>query len=76
MLENFKSNEFFILGVSDSTCKECCQSEQLLDDINNKLKDKASLSYPEKTTNKKGKKVIIRKEIPIVRIDLANKELV
>ena len=40
------------------------------------MKDKAHASYPEKTTKKDGKKVIVRKEIPIVRIDTANKELI
>ena len=39
-------------------------------------KDKSTLSYPEKTTKKGGKKVIVRKEIPIVRIDVSNKELI
>ena len=62
------------MGVADSSCKTCCDSEPLLNDILKKVKDKTVLSYPEKTT-KKGKKVIIRKEIPLVRIDVANKEL-
>ena len=70
-----KENDFFILGVSDSACNRCCDSEPLLSDIYKKAKDKSVISYPDKVKKKGGKKVIVRKEIPVVRLDVANKEL-
>ena len=71
-----KNHEFLILGVSDSTCASCCESEPLLHDIHGKVKDKSVLSYPMKTTKKDGKKVIVRKEIPMLRVDAANQALI
>ena len=64
-----KNHEFLILGVSDSSCASCCESEPLLNDVQSKVKDKTVLSYPMKVTKKDGKKVINRKEIPVIRID-------
>ena len=64
------------MGVSDSACATCCESEPLLHDIHGKVKDKSVLSYPMKTTKKDGKKVIIRKEIPMLRVDTANQALI
>ena len=42
-----KENHFFILGVSDSTCETCCDSEPLLLDIFMKARNKAVISYPD-----------------------------
>jgi hypothetical protein len=66
-------NEFFVVGGADSTCQTCCDSEPLLRDLLNTIKDKATFSYPEK--NKKQKKVV-RREIKLVRVDLNDKDLV
>ena len=71
-----RKHEFLVLGVSDSTCASCCESEPLLNDIYHKVKDKSVLSYPMKTTKKDGKKVIVRKEIPMVRVDTTNQALI
>ncbi len=61
-----------MVGAADSSCASCCQSEPILRDLEKVVKDKAFFSYPEK--HKKQKK-IIRKEIGIARIDLANKKM-
>ena len=66
-------NNFFVVAAADSTCKSCCDSEPLLLQLEKAIKDKALFSYPEK--HKKQKK-IVRKEIKLARVDLANKELV
>ena len=62
-------NPFFVLGLADSTCAKCCDSEPILNQLQNFVKDKAVMSYPE--VNKKKKKVV-RKEIKIVRIDTSD----
>lgn len=67
------SNQFFVVGAADSTCSQCCDSEVLLQELSRSLKDKLLLSYPEKNTKKKK---IVRKEIQIARIDLANRDLI
>ena len=53
-------NQFFVVGAADSKCRQCCNSEPLLRDLQDAIKDKSIFSYPEK--NKKQKK-IVRKEI-------------
>ena len=63
-------NPFFVVGAADSTCDKCCDSEGLLQDLQHAVKDKKLLSYPEKNSKKKK---IVRKEIRIARVDLANK---
>ena len=68
-----KKHPFFVLGVGDSSCKLCCHSEPVLNDLLEKVKDKNLLSYPHK--DKKTKK-LTRKEIKIARIDVANKEFI
>lgn len=39
-------NDFFIVGAADSSCVKCCDSEPLLRDLVNYIKDKAVFSYP------------------------------
>jgi len=63
----------FVAAAADSKCSGCCDSEPLLRDLEVFVKDKAVFSYAEK--NKKQKK-IVRKEVKIVRVDLADKALV
>ena len=62
-------NPFFVLGLTDSTCNKCCDTEPILNELQFLVKDKAVISYPE--VNKKKKK-IVRKEIKIVRIDTSD----
>ena len=66
-----KANPFFVLGATDSKCKQCCRSEPILNELNAML-ERRVLTYPEKD---KKKKKIVRKEIKIARIDFANKTL-
>lgn len=61
---------FIILGVVDSTDPKGCEIEPLLEEVK-ELVDRKELTYPLK--DKKNKK-IIRKEIPIVRVDVNNRE--
>ena len=68
-----KKNPFFIVSASDSKCELCCRAEPILRDLTPSLLGRHMLSYPEK--NKKTKK-IVRREIKIFRVDLANKKLV
>ena len=68
-----KKHPLFVLGVGDSACKMCCESEPVLNDLLSKTKGKNLLSYPVK--DKKSKK-IKRNEIPIARIDVANKAFI
>lgn len=68
-----KANAFFVLAATGSTCENCCTSEPILKDLQELIKDKNVISYPEKI---KRKKKIVRKEIKIARIDLANDVLV
>ena len=65
-------NPFFVVGAADSTCEKCCDSEPLLLELQKVTKDKAIFSYPDVL---KKKKKIVRKEIAVARIDLANKVL-
>lgn len=67
-----EENPMFVVGGADSTCPGCCDSEPLLSDVLEVVKDKKKFSYPQK--HKKQKK-IIRKEIKVARVDLNNKEL-
>ena len=67
-----EENPMFVVGGADSTCPGCCDSEPLLSDVLELVKDKKKFSYPQK--HKKQKK-IIRKEIKVARVDLNNKEL-
>ena len=62
-----------MLGIGNSACKMCCNSEPVLSNLLEKLKGKNIMSYPYK--DKKSKK-IIRKEIPIARIDVKNKDFI
>jgi hypothetical protein len=66
-----KKNPLFVLGVGDSTCKMCCESEPVLNDLLGKIKDKSLMAYPVK--DKKTKK-IRRQEVQIARIDVSNKD--
>ena len=60
-------HNFFLLGVSDSSClAECCQSEPLLNTFNN-LSSNRVLTYPDPQSS--------RKDIKIARIDLLNHQL-
>ena len=61
------------MGLSDSSCSKCCNTEPILEQILAMVKDKAILSYPE--VNKKKKK-IVRKEIKVARIDTSETEFV
>ena len=53
-----KNHKVFIVSVSDSLCLSCCQDEPLLAKF---IKDRPTLKY-------KGK------EIPVVRVDAAQKQ--
>lgn len=60
----------FILGVSESGCKKCCDSEKLLAKLLEKTESK-EFTYPVKDTKKKQ---LIRKEIPVMRFDVKDKQ--
>lgn len=62
-----------MIGATEDGCEKCCETEPILAELQDALKDKARMSYPEKLPKKKK---IVRREIPIVRIDTANKSLV
>lgn len=64
-----EKNPFFVLGVSDSSCEKCCESERLLGPLWEQFQEK-KLTYPKKDAKTKK---IVRAEIPIIRIDTANK---
>ena len=38
----------FVIGAADSNCVQCCNSEPLLQKLQDAIKDKAVFSYPEK----------------------------
>jgi len=64
-----KKNPFFVLGLTDSSCVKCCESEPLLAYLKEKTASR-EFTYPHKDPKKKK---IIRKEIPIVRVDLGDR---
>jgi hypothetical protein len=67
-----KKTPFFILGVSDSTCKECCESEPMLRTLQ-EMSVNGTISWVEEGRKKKKKKEKVH-QIPVVRIDVANKK--
>ena len=71
--EFIEKNPMIVMGLTDSTCAKCCETEPILEQILEKVKDKAILSYPE--VNKKKKK-IVRKEIKVARIDTSDDKFV
>ena len=63
-IEFKKSNKLFVLGISDSQCKECCQSEPILHHVWQEFQDGTHFY----ATKKKSKITI-----PVVRLDAAKK---
>jgi hypothetical protein len=57
----------FVLGVTDSDCRTCCNSEEVLFELEQLSKD-GTLQWT-KEKKKKGKTQVQRKPVPIVRID-------
>ena len=65
-----EKHPLFILGVAESDCKKCCDSEKFLVKLLQKTESK-EFTYPVKDTKKKQ---LIRKEIPVTRFDIRDKQ--
>lgn len=65
-----EKHPLFILGVSEGGCTKCCDSEKLLAKLLEKTESK-EFTWPVKDTKKKQ---LIRKEIPVMRFDVKDKQ--
>lgn len=69
-----KKNPLFVIGVSDSQCSDCCESEGLLLELD-ALSKNGTLTWTSETKSKKKKKNKTKvHKIPIVRIDTNDKD--
>ena len=69
-----KKHPFFIVGVTDAKCKECCESEELLVELD-EMSRNGTLTWTHSPPKKKNKKQKPPKTtpIPIMRADTSNK---
>lgn len=59
-----RANKLFVMGIADSSCADCCQSEPLLKRVSGDFKDKVHIF-----ATKKVAEIVI----PVVRVDVAEK---